>query len=352
MQISAVDVMSLLAVPGVGNSKVRKIISMLESPLGLEIKTLEQAIVAVLTEDQLRRLPECRERAETELEALRIAGTHVLVIGDPHYPISLSQKLGDEAPLLLLCKGNLGLLQTTSVGFCGSRSASEKGFSTAWDSATTLAQASVNVVSGYAAGVDMKAHEAALEAGGTTTVVLAEGLLHFRVKKDIKRLWDERRTLVISEFGARGIWSVGNAMRRNKTICGLSQALILIEAREEGGSIAAGKECLKLQMPLFAAVYEGSPESSRGNEAVLGIGAKRLMKSRTTNLPNLRPVFDVIFTRHSDSMSASFPNRIDDHLGSYRRANVRTEHYVAPLRKDTGFPELQVSQAARISLKQ
>jgi len=113
----------------------------------------------------------------------------------------------------------------------------------------------------------------------------------------------ELRTLVISEFGAKGNWSVGNAMQRNKTICALSQALILIEAREQGGSIEAGKECLKLHMPLFAAVYEGSPESSRGNEAVLGIGAKRLMKSRTTNLPNIRPVLDVVFNQSTKADS-------------------------------------------------
>ena len=37
----------------------------------------------------------------------------------------------------------------------------------------------------------MNAHRAALVAGGTTTVVLAEGILRFRVKKDIRDVWDE-----------------------------------------------------------------------------------------------------------------------------------------------------------------
>ena len=64
-----------------------------------------------------------------------------------------------------------------------------------------LAGNKINIVSGFAAGVDMNAHRAALAAGGTTTVVLAEGILRFRVKKEIRDLWDENRTLVVSEFG-------------------------------------------------------------------------------------------------------------------------------------------------------
>jgi hypothetical protein len=50
-----------------------------------------------------------------------------------------------------------------------------------------------------------------------------------------------------------------SAMQRNKTICGLSRAMVLIEARSTGGSIQAGRDCLKMGLPLFAAVYEGSP---------------------------------------------------------------------------------------------
>jgi len=42
--------------------------------------------------------------------------------------------------------------------------------------------------------------------------------------------------------------------------------MILIEARTTSGSIQAGRDCLRLGLPLFAAVYEGMPESATGNE--------------------------------------------------------------------------------------
>jgi DNA processing protein len=297
MSIEATTIIALLKLPGVGSTRVRKVLERVSASRvtgnsfdeGLEI-----AIHSVLTTNQISKLSESMSQAQSEYESLMKTGIVVLTLSDPRYPLALKDKLKDEAPLLLLCKGNLNLLSVRAVGFCGSRSASEKGLAAAWDSATSLALSNVNVVSGYAAGVDMTAHMGALKAGGTTTIVLAEGLCHFRIKKDIKKFWNDERILVVSEFGAHSTWSVGHAMQRNKTICALSQALILVEARESGGSFAAGKECLKLGMPLFAAVYQGSPESARGNEAILDIGAKPLMKNKKTNLPNLTPVLETL----------------------------------------------------------
>jgi predicted Rossmann fold nucleotide-binding protein DprA/Smf involved in DNA uptake len=83
-------------------------------------------------------------------------------------------------------------------------------------------------------------------------------------------------------------------MQRNNTICGLSRALVLIEARTTGGSMQAGRDCLRLGLPLFAAVYEGAPEAASGNEELLGRGARRLMKSRLADRPNIRPILDAI----------------------------------------------------------
>jgi DNA processing protein len=293
----AVKLMALLGLPGVGPVKARKVFStsaVIEQSGEPAEEAFRQAARSLLTPDQQTKLSENLLRAAREVKALEEQSVTILTFFDERYPPGLKGKLREDAPLLLLCRGNIKLFHSPAVGFCGSRGASEKGLAAAWNSAVALAEAHVNVVSGYAAGVDISAHTGALKAGGTTTIVLAEGIGHFRIKKDIKPLWDEERVLVISEFGTQTPWSVGRAMQRNKTICALSQALILVEAKDSGGSFAAGKECLKLGMPLFAAVYQGAPESARGNEAVLDIGAKPLWKNRRTNLPNLQPVLETI----------------------------------------------------------
>ncbi|MSV35698.1 MAG: DNA-binding protein [Bryobacterales bacterium] len=293
MAAHAFDLMTLLDAPGVGPGRVRKLLKKWQgepdSPL-LDNHLLHQA----LTASQVAALPASRERVKRHWEKLEQQKVHVLSVVDPRYPQALRRTLGEDSPVLLLCTGSLDLLGTTSVGFCGSREASEKGLATAWHSAELLAGEGINIVSGFASGVDMNAHRAALACGGTTTVVLAEGILRFRVKKEIREEWDENRTLVVSEFGPNLPWSVNHAMQRNRTICGLSRAIVLIEARTTGGSIQAGRDCLKLGLPLFAAVYEGAPESAAGNEELLAHGARRLMKSRLADRPNIRPILDAI----------------------------------------------------------
>lgn len=249
-----------------------------------------------------------RERIQRQWDELMAQGIHVLSIADPAYPRGLLHSLGDQSPVILLCRGNLALLDQLSVGFCGSRESTEKGIATARDTAALLARQGVNIVSGYAAGVDMTAHCAALQAGGTTTVVLAEGILRFRLKHlkgAIRDHWDDSRTLVVSEFGANLPWSVNHAMTRNSTICGLSRAMVLIEARATGGSIQAGRDCLRLGHPLFAAVYEGMPESAVGNQELLRQGGVRLMKSRSTGLPNVAPILHAIAAAANRSEQAS-----------------------------------------------
>jgi DNA processing protein len=286
--------MTLLDAPGVGPSRVRKVLKrwQLVQENG---SLLDEGLVRdTLTASQVAALPTSRERVQHHWDELLKKNVQALSIVDPAYPAALKQTLGEDAPVLLLCIGNLELLKKTSVGFCGSREATEKGIATARGSADLLARDGINIVSGFAAGVDMNAHRAALAAGGTTTVVLAEGILRFRIKREIKDDWDDQRTLVVSEFGPNLPWSVSHAMQRNRTICGLSRAMILIEARSTGGSIEAGRDCLKLGLPLFAAVYEGMPEAATGNQELLMQGARRLMKSRTTNRPNIRPVLDAI----------------------------------------------------------
>src|SRR5271165_2389006 len=287
----AFDLMTLLDAPGVGPSRVRKLLKRWREMPELPV-TEGRLMDGVLTPAQIAALPECRDRVKRHWDDLLKHNVRAISIIDAQYPTGLRNALGESTPVLLLCLGNLELLNSLSVGFCGSREASEKGLATARDSATLLSNEKINIVSGFAAGVDMIAHRAALVAGGTTTVVLAEGILRFRVKKDIRDVWDEGRTLVVSEFGPHLPWSVSHAMQRNKTICGLSRAMVLIEARSAGGSIEAGRECLKMGLPLFAAVYEGSPESATGNEELLRNGAERLMKSRSRDLPNINPILE------------------------------------------------------------
>jgi DNA protecting protein DprA len=226
---------------------------------------------------------------EDLLEKLAAMAVKILIVGSESYPRRLEKLLGTTAPPLLCALGNLDLCDMPSVGFCGSRKASEKGLAVTQDCAAALSAEHVNVVSGYASGVDLAAHEAALAAGGTTTLVLAEGILHFRVKQPLRPYVSGNgsdRYLALSEFPPALAWRAHNAMTRNRTICGLSNALIVVESGLEGGTFEAGKTALELGEPLFCVEYAEPSPSAAGNPYFLAHGAHSL-KRRRSGHPNL-----------------------------------------------------------------
>lgn len=224
----------------------------------------------------------------------------MLTVDHPNYPSILTKRLGADAPPVLFAIGNTDILGRVSVGFCGSRKSSEKGLRVASDSARILAASGINVVSGYAHGVDLAAHRSALVECGTTTIVLAEGILHFRPKSEVKSLLRNSEFVAVSEFLPRVPWTVHAAMQRNKTICGLSDAMILVESGTTGGTFAAGKSALEIGIPLFVVEYLQPPLSAEGNAYFLSSGAAPIRGNRMGE-PNLGAVLDAVGLRKAAS---------------------------------------------------
>lgn len=314
---SGARILQLLETPGVGPARVKALIVEAEHERVdlAEFLADRNALTRVLTPAQVEKLVEGEERVAELVRRLGTLRASLVAFTDGGYPRAVSERLDKGAPPLLVVLGNTKLLEKLSVGFCGSRKASEKGIATARDCAEQMARHGINVVSGYAFGVDLATHRAALLAGGTTTLVLAEGILHFRVKKEIEPVWDWERALVVSEFLPGVPWSAHNAMQRNRTICALSRAMVLIEAGSKGGSIEAGRTCLKLGIPLFAPVYGGMPPEATGNRDLLAQGARPLMKIRSTNRANLAPLFGMfqepgLSDEEQGRHSGATPNRI------------------------------------------
>lgn len=210
---------------------------------------------------------------------------------DPQYPSSVNVLFAPKQSPTLYFAGNSALLSQIGVGVCGSRKSSDKGIETVKDCAYQIARGGRPVVSGNAAGIDVAAHRAALEAGGNTILVLPEGIHHFRVQKDLRDVWDWNRVLVVSQFEPDAPWSVYRAMDRNRLIIALSGAMIVVEAGESGGTVNAGISTLKAGKPLYVAVYENMPEKAPGNEKLLQLGAKRVFKGRSSGRAKMTGIF-------------------------------------------------------------
>ena len=282
----------LFRTPGLGAARLRSLLCKIDPDKAEKYGPEDIEILLLPAEREVFR--QTQSSSILEWGRLQENRVHVIPFFSDSYPIRLRNSLGDKSPSLLFVMARSDLLSRPSIGFCGSRQASQKGIDAAEDCAEQLVEAEVNIVSGYARGIDMHVHHKALEKGGTTTIVLPEGILNFRVRADLESVWDWSRVAVVSEFSPTRPWSIGGAMQRNATMCALADAMILIEARTTGGSIAAGKSCLRLGIPLFAAVYGDAPDEAGGNEQLLREGARPLKKSRSTERAGLKGVFDVL----------------------------------------------------------
>lgn len=215
---------------------------------------------------------------------------------DESYPNDLKKYLSTNTPPVLSYIGNPNLLNKKKIGFSGSRKVSEKGIYITKDCVEQLSEKDICIVSGYAAGVDQIAHYTALAEGGSTIIVLPEGIENFRIKKEFKDIWDWNRVLILSEFMPSDKWTASRAMLRNNTIIGLSDIIVVIEAGETGGSLDAGLKTIEREKYLFVPQYGIVPESALGNNLLIGKGAFPIKMKQETSRANLSKMFELLDT--------------------------------------------------------
>ena len=208
------------------------------------------------------------------------AGVGALLFGETGYPQALAGM--KSPPPVIYVAGNVRLLDRPAIGVCGSRSASEAGLNAAGGLARSVVRDGDVVVAGNALGVDAEAQGSALSAGGEVIAVLPEGITHFRLRTGGHGTeFDEDQLLVISQFPPLQPWSVGNAMARNAVIAGISRALVVIEAGERGGTLAAGEAGLKMGRRVVALEFGGGTPA--GNAILIEQGALRARTPRELN---------------------------------------------------------------------
>lgn len=214
------------------------------------------------------------DKAYTEYEQLKTQGIDIIYPGHPDFPLHLLE----IAPLLFI-KGQRKLLNSDGVAIVGSRNVSDTGIRVARAFAAEFANAGLNVVSGYAKGVDSEAHLGALAAEGTTTMVLPYGIKELRQKSAFKEFDWQRDVLAVSQFDPDVKWLARNAMVRNKLVCTLSKAVVVIESGLErdaqgkmSGTFNTAQTALSMNLPLFVLNPECFDNPPKGNADLINLG--------------------------------------------------------------------------------
>lgn len=287
-----IAVLQVMQTKGIGPRSLARLLDRLEHDnLSLcdfvDLQAEEIAAQFGLTQEQAVSLRANDETAARIAQLLEEHGVRMLLRNSRSYPARLQTVLADKTPPVLFTGGSPDLLQQRSVGFCGARDASAESLHSAEQLARALAKQGWLVVSGHAQGADEAAHRAALEAGGNTAFILAEGILQFRPRPSLAGFLALDQFVVVSEFPPKLPWSVASAMQRNRTICGLVQALIVLEAGTSGGTWEAGLEALKLGVPLFVLDFTSPAPSAQGNPLLVKKGGVPL-PCQPGELPDFR----------------------------------------------------------------
>ena len=192
---------------------------------------------------------------------------HVLKINfnSKFYPEKL--KFISCPPKQLFCLGNLKLLNQKSIAVIGSRQYSSYGERAAKDFAFHLAMKGICIVSGFAKGIDSFAHQACIEANGETIAVLGSGL-DVIYPKENQKMYDEilfHNGLIISEFDLGTPPNRQNFPSRNRIISGLSDGVLVIEARKHSGTnitvdfaLEQGKEVYVIPGNIYSKTSDGT----------------------------------------------------------------------------------------------
>lgn len=214
------------------------------------------------------------DKLYSNFEKLTSDGVTIIALDDDKYPKSVLQNLGDNAPPILYCKGHLPLLNQKGVSIVGARDVGDSEIEITKGIAEKLAENGFNVISGYAKGVDTSAHIGALKAcDGKTTMILSFGVNHIKIKRELKDLinW-KKNALLVSQFAPHEKFSSYNAMTRNKLVCAMSKAIVVIKSGPErdssgkmSGTFNAGKSALNMKIPVFVLSPQVLNPTPQGN---------------------------------------------------------------------------------------
>lgn len=170
---------------------------------------------------------------------------------------------------MMFHRGDLTILAQTSIGFSGSRDATEAAIGVTRAIARAAADEGLVSMSGGARGVDMAAHTAALEAGGSTVVLVPQGLETWRLPPEWISHAD--RLLVVSFDHPWADWTTPSAMLRNRAIVDLSDTTVIPQAGTSGGSHGTGLYALRREKTLCVADLG---DDYPGNQLLLQRGAR------------------------------------------------------------------------------
>lgn len=236
------SLLTLMSIRGIGSIRARHLIeafgnaqAVLDAPSEqlLQLGAVGQMIIDGRNDASIS------PRIDQELSFIEKNHIHTLVYGEPGYP----KRLIDcpDAPALLFQLGDTPLDDRHIVSIVGTRSCSQYGRDIVNRFVSQLHEAipDVIIVSGLALGIDVESHKASLSNDVRTVGVVAHGLdrIYPSQHRSVAKEMLLHQGSLITEYMTGTEPERGNFLSRNRIIAGLSDAVIVAESKDKGGSL-------------------------------------------------------------------------------------------------------------------
>ena len=232
------------------------------------IEETEITGIEFLTEEEKEGLKKARkektkEQLKEEFYKMQEHGIEFIPFFSKEYPPGLAEI--PDPPFALFVKGTCpGAKKKAAI--VGARGCSGYGEHYTREFAEVLAAAGVDIISGMAKGIDGTGQRAALNAGGKSYAVLGSGVDVCYPRDHIGLYMDiiEHGGGILSEFPPGTPPLAMNFPMRNRIISGLSDAVLVMEARVRSGSLITadmaleqGKDVYALPGPVNSVLSQG-----------------------------------------------------------------------------------------------
>ena len=202
-------------------------------------------------------------KAKQELDYIQENNIQYSYFLEDGYPTNLLNCI--DAPILIFKDGRIDISNDKIISIVGTRNMSSYGRDFCNQLIKELSIYNPIIVSGFAYGVDICAHKAAIKNNLQTIAVLAHGFEHTypKVKKKHIHQVNENGGF-ITEFWHDDPPQRENFLKRNRIVAGISKATIIIESAKKGGSLVTADIANSYDRDVFALPGRASDIFSKG----------------------------------------------------------------------------------------
>ncbi len=258
--------LALQRIPNLGDISAKKLLRKVGSAEGIfkekKVNLLKIDGIGLLKLKDLN-LKQQLDEADEELRFIEENDVEFSYFQDKTYPEKLKHCL--DGPILIFHRGNIDLVNKKIISIVGTRKITSYGNAFCQNLIEELAPLNPVIISGLAYGVDICAHKAAIDNTLQTVACLAHGLNQTYPrdhKKYVKKI--EENGGFITEFWSHDVFDRNNFLKRNRVIAGLSEATIVIESAEKGGSLVTADIANSYNREVFAVPGRATDNQSKG----------------------------------------------------------------------------------------